>query len=165
MPPPSWGISPPSTRPFPTGGQDHIARSSKILIAAAILHGIAAPVTWFVMDLLIRQSLLVPEMIPILYLVAAIGVAGQLAFAGASGFGAYVISKGGPNLAATGGAFLAVGIVALIFSIIVSGGLLGIVGGFLTAYAGYKVRAPPRQAWIPPSSWMPPTQPPPPKSP
>jgi len=165
MPSSAWRLPQPGSRPFPTGGEVEISKSSKILFVAAVLHGVAAPLTWIVTDLLVRDSVMPSELIPILYLIAGIGVVGQLAFAVTAGAGGYLVSKGGPNLAIVGTSLLVLGIVALVFSVAIAGGILGLIAGVLTAYAGNKVRKPAMPAWIPPTSWMPPQPPASPPSP
>jgi hypothetical protein len=162
-----WGPPPPPRPYFDEAAlRARQLSSANYLILAVILHAGAAVISWLLIRVAVQNSPPIPVDVGVLYVVATVGVIGQVAFAAIAGAGFYMVSKGGPNVAGWGAGLLMVGIIAVFFSILVFGGFMGIIGGALTAYVGNKVRKPPTPAWIPPSSWMPPPQPPtPPPSP
>ena len=118
------------------------------------------------MPVVIEANSDVPDFAEKYYPIAIVGVILQTVFAAVAGTGFAILWRGSPNVAGVGTALLVMGIIAAVVSLLLFGGILGLIAGILTAYAGNKVRKPPTPAWIPPSSWMPPPQPPtPPPSP
>ena len=159
IPPPSWGPPPPPAVIDDAALRRHLRSNANLLVVAAVLHVIAAALSWVLLSFAIERSPPVPGLTEILLAFAIVGLISQISFAAIAGAGFAMIPRVGTNVAAWGTGLLVVGIIALIFSIVVFGGIIGLIGGALMAYAGNKVRRPPMLRWIPPSSWMPPSPP------
>ena len=67
-------------------------------------------------------------------------------FAIVAGIGAFLLRTGRPQVAIP---LIVVGVVAVVFSFAVFGGIVGAIGGFLTIAGGAKGKAKPPSAWMP----------------
>lgn len=76
-----------------------------------------------------------PGAAQLLVLFAIVGTILQIAFAASAGFGAYVTSQGKSS---AGTAMLVMGIIAAIVSLVVFGGIVGLVAGILRRTEGTR---------------------------
>ena len=161
IPPPTWGARPSRSDIDDAAQRGRVRSSATRLLVAAVLHGIAGGASWLLVPVVIKANP-VPGFAEAYTTIATVGLILQIGFAASAGAGFVILWRGSQNIAALGTTLLVLGILAAVVSLLVFGGLLGLIAGILTAYAGNKVRRPPVPAWIPPTSWMPPPSTPPP---
>ena len=170
-PPPSWPSAPPATglpgAPYPAVPPDSMPRifadsaradaktAGNMLVAAAVFYGLAIPVGLLIFKLVVdnaaRRSVSWGEIFSALEQTGFLGlivggILAQVIFAIVAGIGAFLLRTGRPQVAIP---LIVVGVVAVVFSFAVFGGIVGAIGGFLTIAGGAKGKAKPPSAWMP----------------
>jgi len=129
--------------------------AGNMLVAAAVFYGLAIPVGLLIFKLVVdnaaRRSVSWGEIFSALELTGFLalilgGILAQVIFAIIAGIGAFLLRTGRPQVAIP---LIVVGVVAVVFSFAVFGGIVGAIGGFLTIAGGAKGRAKPSSAWMP----------------
>lgn len=169
VPPPSWPGAPPTTGPpaapyrtyYPGPGQRTFADSarnnakagSNLLVAGAALHALSIPVGLLLFKVIVegtaRRSVSWGEIFAALEqtgLLALIvgGILAQVIFASIAVVGAVLLRAGRQQAAIP---MIVLGVVAVIFSFAIFGGIVGAIGGFLTIAGGAKGRPKPPPPW------------------
>lgn len=136
------------------------------LVAASVIHFVAIPIALIVFKWLVEvqagRSVSWGELFDALSVTGGLplilaGVFGQLAFALVAGAGAFLLYR---QRSAVWIPTIVMGIIAIVFSLLVFGGIVGMIGGFLSIAGGVTARPQPPSYRFPPPVGPPPYRPP-----